>query len=85
MSYLKQHHPEIYEQIRIKPNFGPFYSGNVYKASIDYAKNHERLDDPIAERLLADYVEFYQKAVWIFGEVFILTTFGVFIWAVMAS
>lgn len=67
MAYLKQHHPEIYERIRIKPIFGIFYEKGAYKDSIDYAKRHEPLNDPIAEALLADYAEFSQKGVWLVG------------------
>lgn len=56
MDYLKHHHPDIYEQIRVRPDWGPFYSkGNVYKRSVEYARNHPPLGDPIAEKLLANY------------------------------
>jgi len=56
MAHMERHHPEIYEQIRVKPDLGPFYSkGNVYKRSVEYARNHPPLNDPIAEKLLADY------------------------------
>ena len=68
-AYLKQYHPEIYEQIRIKPIFGIFYEKGAYKTSIDYAKRHEPLNDPIAEALLADYAEFSQKGTWLVGAI----------------
>jgi hypothetical protein len=55
MSHLKNHHPEIYEEISIKPVFGPLYSSGAYAASIRFARNHEPLDDPVAEELLSEY------------------------------
>jgi hypothetical protein len=67
MSHLQQHHPEIYEQTRIKPILGPFYGVGAYQTSMNYAKNHTLLDDPIAEELLADYAEFSHKRLWVFG------------------
>ncbi|MBE7556660.1 MAG: hypothetical protein HS126_36890 [Anaerolineales bacterium] len=69
MSHLQQHHVGIYEQIRIKPVFGPFYAKGAYKTSIDYAKNHPPLDDPVAEKLLTDYAEFSQKSIWVVGAI----------------
>jgi len=65
MAHLEQHHPDIYEKIRIKPVFGPFYAKGAYKTSLDYARSHEPLNDPIAEELLADYGEFSFKGLWI--------------------
>lgn len=65
MAYLEQYHPGIYEDIRIKPIFGPFYAKGVYKKSIDYARNHEPLNDPTAEELLTDYGDL--KGLWIIG------------------
>ena len=67
MDHLEQHHPDVYEDIRIKPVFGPFYAKGAYKTSIDYAKNHEPLNDPTAEELLTDYGEFSLKGIWIIG------------------
>jgi len=67
MNYLEQHHPDIYEDIRIKPVFGPFYAKGAYKTSIDYARNHKRLNDPVAEELLKGYGEFSMKGLWIVG------------------
>ncbi|MFN8446807.1 MAG: hypothetical protein U0175_38795 [Caldilineaceae bacterium] len=72
MAYLRQHHPEIYEQIRIKPVFGPFYARGAYRTSINYAKNHLPLDDIVAEELLADYAKFSQKSIWIFGAIIVI-------------
>ena len=67
MAYLEQHHPGIYEDIRIKPVFGAFYANGAYKPSIDYAKNHKPLNDPIAEELLTDYGKFSFEGLWIIG------------------
>lgn len=81
--YFRQHHPEIYEQIRVKPDLGPFYSsGNNYKASLDYAKNHEPLDDPIAEKLLTDYSQFMQKG-QSFTVVMVVVFIGIFLGTVL--
>lgn len=85
MSRLQRYHPQIYEQIRMKPDLGSFYSsGNHSKPIIDYAKNHEPLDDSIAEQLLTDYVEFYEKGSWIFGIIFVLAIVGMFTWAIFS-
>ena len=83
MIHLEQHHPEIYEDTRVKPVaetiFGPLYSRNgAYKQSIEYARNHEPLDDPIAEELLADYAEISDYGVsaaylpWLIGGAILL-------------
>jgi len=79
MSHLEEHHPDIYEQTRIKPVFGPFYlKGSTYRKSIDYAKNHEPLGDPKAEELLKDYAELSQKSIWIVGAIVLIV---ISIWA----
>lgn len=76
MTHLKQYHPDIYEKIRIKPIFGIFYAKGAYKDSIDYAENHEPLNDPIAEALLEDYAKFSQKGAWIVVIIALITFVG---------
>ncbi|MEM7127427.1 MAG: hypothetical protein AAF702_13935 [Chloroflexota bacterium] len=60
--YLKQNHPEIYEEVRIKTIWGGFYKKYGTFAHIrDFALNHTVIDDPKAEELLADYANFSKK------------------------
>jgi hypothetical protein len=40
------------------------YAQNAYKTSIAYANNHTPLNDPVAEELLTDHAEFFQKSIW---------------------
>ena len=80
MAYLEQHYPDIYEDIRIKPVWGSLYANGAFKKSIDYARNHEPLNDPTAETLLADYGEFSLKGLGIIGVaalVGLVVSFGV--------
>ena len=56
MSYLQEHHPGIYEDIRVKPVFGIFYRKHgEYASSIEFARKHKPLNDSKAEELLANY------------------------------
>lgn len=71
MQHLEAYHPEIYEEIRIKPVWGPFYAKNAYKKSLDYANHHDPLDDPVAEELLADYANHSRKTMIVFIAVFL--------------
>lgn len=61
MQHLEAHHPQIHEEIRIKPVRGRFYGKNAYRKSLDYAYRHDPLDDPVAEELLADYANHHRK------------------------
>jgi hypothetical protein len=56
--HLKRYHPVIYEKIRIKTAFGPFYPSWEFRKSIQYAKNHPPTDDPIAEDLFNEYASY---------------------------
>jgi hypothetical protein len=69
MAHLREHHLDIYEQIRIKPILGPLYAKGAFKISIDYAKKHPPTNDPIAEKLFSDYAEFSQFTPTIIGNV----------------
>lgn len=68
MSHLKEHHYEIYEEIRIKPNLGPFYRRGAFGKSIKYAKDHPPIDDPIAEQLFTDYARISQIGFGVFRD-----------------
>ena len=54
MPYLSQYHPELYSQIKPTRILG-FYPNGAFRASMRFAHDHEPLDDPVAEELLADY------------------------------
>ncbi len=67
LKYFQQYHPGIYEKIKLKPVLGIFYrQPGAYQASIDFAANHEPLNDPVAEEMLADYAQFNKQMKWIF-------------------
>ncbi|HYW18629.1 MAG TPA: hypothetical protein VE956_04815 [Nodularia sp. (in: cyanobacteria)] len=86
MSYFERFYPEIYEQIRIKPNFGILYSkGNKYKPLIDFAKDHEPLNDPKAEKMLADFIEFNRRFTWMVSAFMITGVLISFVIVVVAS
>jgi hypothetical protein len=73
MAYLSYHHPEIYEQISIKPVFGPFYSSGAYTKSIRYARKHEPLEDPVVEQLLTEYAHLSSSCiVYILAPIFLV-------------
>ncbi|MBD2293637.1 hypothetical protein H6G06_09085 [Anabaena sphaerica FACHB-251] len=61
--YFQKHYPEIYKKIRVKPDFGQLYSkgNNKYKPSLEYAKNHQPLEDEKAEKLLSEYMQMSKK------------------------
>ena len=76
ISYFEKFYPEIYERIRIKPDIGTLYStGNKVKPLIDFAKHHEPLDDPKAEKMLADFIEFDQQTTWLGSTIIIIAIF----------
>ena len=60
MTYLKQNHRDRYEQVRLKPNIGPFYSTgrNVFKPLLDLAQQSQTLNDPILAKQLLDFAQF---------------------------
>ncbi len=60
MDYLHDQHPMIYEKVRVKSVGGVLYPPGVYRESLKYAKNHPPTNDPIAEELFAEYVEYSQ-------------------------
>ena len=67
LAYLKKFHPEIYERIRRKPDFGPFYSTgyNYIKPLTELAKHPEIQNDPTTKRMLAEFLNFERKTTWI--------------------
>ncbi len=79
MQHLAAYHPQIYEEIRIKPVRGRFYGRNAYKKSLDYAYRHDPLDDSVAEELLADYANHHRKTT-VVAIVFLLGWSGLLCW-----
>ena len=79
MSYFEKFYPEIYKRIRIKPDFGSLYfTGNKVKPLIDFAKQHEPLNNPKAEKMLADFLEFDRQTTWL-GLAITLVSFVCFV------
>ena len=79
MSYFEKFYPEIYKRIRIKPDFGSVYfTGDKVKPLIDFAKHHEPLNDPKAEKMLADFIEFDRQTTWL-GSAIMLISFVCFV------
>jgi hypothetical protein len=77
MSYFEKFYPEIYQRIRIKPDFGSLYfTGNKVKPLIDFAKHHEPLNDPKAEKMLADFIEFDRQTTWLGLAIMIISFVG---------
>lgn len=73
MSYFEKFYPEIYERIRIKPDMRTVYStGNKVKPLIDFAKHHEPLNDPKAEKMLADFIKFDRQTTWLGSAIIII-------------
>lgn len=62
MAYMRDRHPEVAQQIGRKP-LGDFLT-RAYSPSVRYAREHEPLDDPEAEELLADYARFSGRGQW---------------------
>ncbi|WP_414552890.1 hypothetical protein [Anabaena sp. CCY 0017] len=86
MSYFERFYPEIYERIGIKPDFGLFYSkANKFKPLIDFAKHHEPLNDPKAEKLLADFIEFNRKFTWLASGILIVAALTYFVIGIVAT
>ena len=74
MSYFEKFYPEIYKRIRIKPAFGSLYfTGDKVKPLIDFAKHHEPLNDPKAEKMLADFIEFDRQTTWLGSAIMIIS------------
>lgn len=71
--YLQRNHPHLYEQVRRKPDIGPFYSTgyNPSKPLIALAKQSQTLNDPKLEKMLFDFVKFDQKSNF-FGSIAIV-------------
>ena len=77
MSYFEKFSPEIYKKIRIKPDFGSLYfTGDKVKPLIDFAKHHEPLNDPKAEKMLADFIEFDRQTTWLGLTIMIISFVG---------
>lgn len=80
MAYLCSHHPEIAQQIEIKPILGFLYLGGAYRPSIRYARKHDPLNDPVAEELLTNYARLSNKGIWLVlvGFVLVIVFIAVF-------
>jgi hypothetical protein len=86
MSYFKKFHPEIYEQIRIKPNLGLFYTSGA-KNRIKPLRNlhRETINDPKGEKMLADFIEFDRKFTWLASAILIIAALTYFVIGVMVA
>lgn len=63
LAYLEKFHPGIYERIRRKPDIGPFYSTgyNYAKSLTALTKQPEIQNDPIAQKMLIEFLSFDQR------------------------
>jgi hypothetical protein len=55
-----------------------YFTGNKVKPLIDFAKHHEPLNDPKAEKMLADFIEFDRQTTW-FGLAIMIISFVGFV------
>ena len=65
IAYLRHHEPEVATRIELKPILGFLYPRGGFRPSIKYARDHEPLDDPVAEELLADYARLSERGKWL--------------------
>jgi hypothetical protein len=78
MSYLSQHHPNLYAKIKPTRILG-FYPDGAFRASMRFVHNHESLDDPGAEELLADYAYWsdpIKAVVFLLVPIFVVAIFA---------
>lgn len=77
LKYFQENHPPIAENIKRPRVARFFYKGNAYQPSINYARNHEPLNDPIAETMLKQYLQLYNRSK--------LIGIGLIIWFLLAG
>jgi hypothetical protein len=67
LAYLEKFHPEIYERIRRKPDFGTFYSTgyNYIKPLTELTKQPEIQNNQTTKRMLTEFLNFDRKITWI--------------------
>jgi hypothetical protein len=87
LGYLREFHPEAYEQTRRKPDVGRLYSTayNYSKPLVQLAKRSKDLNDPKAEKLLADFVRFDRTLNWLSSGVMVLGVLVVFVLGISLS
>lgn len=63
MSYLKNHHLDLYEQIRRKPDVGIFYSKahNSAKPLVELARSARGMYDRQLSKVLSDFTKFSRR------------------------
>ncbi|MGD1930802.1 MAG: hypothetical protein ACFB12_18010 [Leptolyngbyaceae cyanobacterium] len=63
MSYLREHHLDLYEQVRRKPDVGVFYSKahNSAKPLAELAKSARGMGDRQLSKRLSDFVRFSRR------------------------
>lgn len=67
LAYFREHHPEVIAYI--KPERDTSFlrkKVNPYQSSIDFAADHDSLNDPVAETMLKEYGQIYSLSKWIF-------------------
>jgi hypothetical protein len=88
ISYFKKFHPEMYEQIRMKPDSGLFYSSGSnhrVKPLLNFAKHHEGLNDPKAEKMLADFIAFDRQFTRFASAILIIAVLTCFVIGIMVA
>ncbi|MGD1941488.1 MAG: hypothetical protein ACFB0G_09245 [Leptolyngbyaceae cyanobacterium] len=63
MSYLRNHHLDLYEQVRRKPDVGIFYSKahNSAKPLVELARSAREMYDRQLSKVLSDFTKFSRR------------------------
>ena len=67
LDYLKRFHPKLHEKLRRKPDVGLLYSTGYkhIKPLIALTNQPKIQSDPIAKKMLIEFLSFDQKTTWI--------------------
>ena len=79
LAYFKKFHPEVYERVRRKPDFGSVYltGYNHAKPLIELANQSGILNDSKSQKMLSDFLEFDRRTTWI-GSIMIVVSLLIF-------
>jgi len=72
LEHFHQHHSDKYEQVGPERVLGMLYHRSSGGKAYRYARDHEPLDDEVAEDLLADYARFVRLSTPILAVAFLL-------------